>query len=76
MKLGGLVDDWKQAWRWFSVQAGAFLAVAPEVYENVRGMREFIDPTWFNHAMAALGVSVILGRVIKQGKKDEPGQPQ
>ena len=71
MKLGGFVDDWKHAWKWFSIQGAAFLAVAPEIYEQVRGMREFIEPNTFHHLMAALGVTVIIGRLIKQEKPEK-----
>lgn len=66
MKIGGLVDGWKGAWKWFSIQGAAFLAIAPEIYSQVREMQEFIPVDTFHHAMAALGLSVIIGRLVKQ----------
>lgn len=65
-----LVEDWKQCWKWFSVQGAALIAIAPEAYQQVQGMQAYVSPGLFNHAMAVLGVLVIVGRVIEQEKKD------
>lgn len=72
MKMGGLVDDWRQAWKWFSVQGAAFLAVAPELYAQAKDLQEYIQPNVFHHMMAALGLSVLIGRLVRQEKKDDP----
>ena len=64
----GVVDDWKKAWRWLSVQAAAVIAIAPEIYENVHQLREFLDPSIFHHAMAALGILTIVARIKKQAQ--------
>ena len=64
-----LIQDWKSAWRWFSVQAGALIAIAPMLYEQTREMQGFMSYTVFNYVMTGLGVLVIIGRVIKQGKE-------
>ncbi len=58
-----LVDEWRQAWRWLTVQLGAVLAVAPEIYEQFRGLQTFISDAAFHHGMAILGVLVILNTV-------------
>lgn len=63
---GGLVNDWKKAWSWFSVQIGAVIAVSHEIYEQVELMRNYIPPSMFNHIMAFLGVLVIIGRISRQ----------
>lgn len=72
MKMGGLVEDWRQAWKWFSVQGAAILAIAPELYEQAHGMQEWVEPNLFHHGMAALGALVLLSRVVKQGEKFDP----
>lgn len=61
-----LVDEWKEAWKWLTVQLGAVVAVAPEIYEQVRGMQSFISDSTFNHIMACLGVLVVLNTVKKK----------
>ncbi len=62
----GLVKEWKQAWRWLSVQLGAVIAVSHEIYEQVSAMKEYLPQPVFNHIMALLGVLVIIGRIKKQ----------
>lgn len=61
-----LAAEWKQAWRWLTVQLGAVLAVAPEIYEQFKGMQSFVSESAFHHVMAALGVLVILNTVKKK----------
>ena len=67
MKLGGLTDDWKQCWKWFSVQGLAFLAVAPIVYENFSFVQDFISATIYHYTMGALGLATLISRLVKQG---------
>lgn len=61
-----LVEDWKKAWSWFSVQLAALIATAHEIYEQVEAAKEYIPPSIFNHIMAALTVLVIVARLKKQ----------
>lgn len=62
-----LADEWRHAWKWLTVQLGAVLAVAPEIYEQVKGMQSFISESTFHHIMAVVGVLVILNTVKKKG---------
>jgi len=61
-----LADEWKHAWKWLSVQLGAVIAIAPELYQQVEGMKEYVPISWFHHAMAAAGILVILNTVKKK----------
>ncbi len=62
-----LVEDWKKAYSWFSVQLTAMIAAAHEIYEQVEAAKEYIPPSIFNHVMAGLTVLVIIARIKKQG---------
>lgn len=62
----GIVDEWRQAWKWLNVQLGAVLAIAPELYEQVKAMGDYLSPSTFHHAMAFLGVVVILNTIKKK----------
>ena len=61
-----LVDDWKKSWKWFQMQALAFLAIAPELYAQVGAMQTFIAPETFRRSMAVLGVLVMVNAVRKK----------
>ena len=75
MKIGGLVDEWRQAWKWFSVQLGILAAGAMEAYELFLPARQFIEDTIgkdrFHHLMAGLVFLAVMGRLIKQEKTSE-----
>jgi hypothetical protein len=65
-----LVNNWKSAWRWFSVQlvaaAGAVQLSVLAFPETVRGWL----PDWLTHALAvALLMAAVLGRLVDQGKR-------
>jgi hypothetical protein len=62
-----LVADWRKAWRWFSVQGLALLAVAPVIYESFPEMQSYLSEGQFRAAMGILAFLTILGRVVKQG---------
>ncbi len=62
-----LVDDWKSAWRWLSVQ---FVAAAGAVQLSVLAfpdsMRAWL-PDWLTHLLAmALLVAAVVGRLVDQ----------
>jgi hypothetical protein len=61
-----LVDEWRSAWRWLTVQLGAVVAVAPEIYEQVKAMGDFVSVSTFHHIMAVMGILVILNTVKKK----------
>ncbi len=60
------VDEWRHAWKWLTVQLGAVLAIAPEIYEQVKDMQGYLSDKTFHHIMAAIGVLVILNTMKKK----------
>lgn len=66
-----LVDNAKQAWRWFSIQIIAFcVALQGASIAFPDTLRQYI-PDWMMHTIAivVLGAAVF-GRLIKQDHKD------
>lgn len=62
-----LVEDWKQAWRWFSVQALAAVAVLPLVWPTLPPqVTSWMPEAWRPYIVVALAVSGIIGRLIDQ----------
>lgn len=61
------VEDWRKAWKWFSVQGLALLAAAPVIYESFPTMQGYLSPSLFHALMGILAALAILGRVVKQG---------
>lgn len=62
-----LVDDAKQAWRWFSVQAMALALAIQGAWEVIPAdMKASIPPQYVSYLTAGLLVFGIVGRVVKQ----------
>lgn len=65
--IGGKVaDDWRQAWRWFSVQLGALIFAAPTAYENISALQDVLPRKAFAIIQAALGILVMMNAVKKK----------
>ncbi len=63
-----LVDDASRAWRWFSVQIAALLAVLPLAWAELPGdVKAYLPPEWRPWIVTGLAVGIIAGRLIKQG---------
>ena len=62
-----LVDDWKRAHTWLSVQFGALIAVAALLFDQVPLVHNYVPAGVYDKVMLVLGVLVILGRLKKQG---------
>jgi hypothetical protein len=66
-----LVDNAKQAWKWFSVQALAAVALIPLVWQELPYEAQAIVPAeWRPWALAAVAVSGLVGRLVDQGSKE------
>lgn len=61
-----LAAEWRQAWRWLQVQLGAVIALAPEVYNALDQVQDAVPPSLFRHAMAVLGVLVIINSLRRK----------
>jgi hypothetical protein len=64
-----LVQNWRSAYRWISVQLAALLAGLATIYELVPSMKEYLPQQWFHVLMVAGAVGVIIGRLKNQGGK-------
>lgn len=64
-----LVDDWKQSYKWLSVHIATIMALLNALQASVVQVQGFITPTQLAYTNAVLGVLVIWGRLIQQGKQ-------
>jgi len=62
-----LVDDWKQAWKWFSVHIATVMALVNGLQASVPYVQNLLTPTQLAVTNAILGMLVIWGRLIQQG---------
>lgn len=70
-----LVDDWKKAWRWFSVELAALSAISMQLYEQVPQFKEYISDSVFHYIMTGCVVLIIVGRVVQQEEKSNVQPP-
>lgn len=64
-----LVEDWKQAWKWFSVQALAALVILPTVWAALPAdAKSFLPDGAEPWILAALALAGVIGRLIDQNK--------
>lgn len=61
-----LIEDWKQAHKWLSVQLAALVAAAQLVYPNVQSLQSYIPPTMFHYLMIGMTLLIIVGRLKAQ----------
>lgn len=67
-----LVPDWHLAWKWFSVQALAILAVIPMVWINLPpDLKAYIPTKYGVYITIAVALAGISGRVIDQTPKEK-----
>lgn len=64
-----LVDNWKQGWKWFSVQfVAAATAIQLSVLAFPDSMRAWL-PDWLTHVLAVMLLAgAALGRLVEQKK--------
>ena len=64
-----LVEEARTAWRWFSVQALAVIAVIPLVWEQLPPEAHALIPeAWRPWAITGVALAGIVGRLVKQGQ--------
>lgn len=73
-----MVEDWKDAWRWFSVQLAAFLAVLPFVWASLPyDVKDYVPDEWRPFIVSAVAIGVIVGRLKAQPGPQRPaGDPE
>ncbi len=61
-----LVDDWKRAWKFFSVQLAAILAGLSTLQAGLPDVQAMFPPHVFARITLTLAALIILLRVVKQ----------
>ena len=65
-----LIPDWRRAWRWFSVQTLAILAVLPMVWAQMPPeIKAYVPATWGWAVFMFIALGGIAGRLIDQKPK-------
>lgn len=65
-----LVDDWRQAWRWISINSMTLAGSMQLTWINIPDdLRQGFDPILINYLTVGLLVLGIVGRLVKQGEK-------
>ena len=57
-----LIDDWKDSWKFLSVQLAAALALLDTAYEYLPAVQTYLPEGWVKW----LALAIIVGRIIKQ----------
>ena len=65
-----MVNDWKDCWKWLSVHAALLIILFDTAQQVLPQFAAVMSPEQFAWTNAALGVAVIVGRLIKQGGSD------
>ena len=64
-----LVDDWKSAWRWFSMHALALTGVIPTVWAALPpDLKASIPPGTMDTITAVIAACGVVGRLVSQSK--------
>lgn len=59
-----LIEDWKQSWKFLSVQLAAALALLDVAYEYLPAVQSYLPEGWVKW----MALAIIVARVIKQRK--------
>jgi hypothetical protein len=59
-----LIEDWKQSWKFLSVQLAAALALLDVAYEYLPAVQTYLPEGWVKW----VALTIIVARVIKQRK--------
>lgn len=71
MKKVQLVEDWRKAWRWFSVNAMVLAAAIQGAWLQIPDdMKASIPPALVSYSTITLLVLGVLGRLLKQGETE------
>lgn len=57
-----LIDDWKDSWKFLSVQLAAALALLDTAYEYLPAVQTYLPEGWVKW----IALAIIVGRIIKQ----------
>lgn len=67
-----LVYNWRDAWRWFSIQAFALIALIPLVWMGLPDdVKEMVPDSWEKWIVIVMAVAGGVGRLIDQTKAEK-----
>lgn len=58
-----LVEDWKQSWKFLSVQLASALVVLQLLQENMPALQPYLPEGWVKY----IGLAIVIGRIVQQG---------
>ena len=61
-----LVEDWKQAWKFWSVRIWVILAALPQVLPLLGAETLAYLPTWLGNVISVAALLGVVARVVKQ----------
>ena len=64
-----MIPDWKDAWKWLSIQAATITAVIGALQATLPYFQNLMTPQQFGWLTAACGIITIWARLIPQGKE-------
>lgn len=63
-----MVDEWRECWRWLSVQLALLVTAAPLLYDHVNLIQAHVSESLFHDIIAVLGFLIVIGRLKRQGE--------
>lgn len=66
-----LIEDWRQSWKFLSVQLAAALALLDVAYEYLPAVQSYLPEGWVKW----MALAIIVARVIKQRKDAQDATP-
>jgi len=67
-----LIENWKSAWRWFSVQALVVLAALPVIWTTLPDdLKADVPQSWVKWIMMIVAIGGLAGRFVQQTGKDQ-----
>ena len=74
MNMVKLIPDWRQAWRWYSVNSALIIVLVTSAQELLPLVTDLVelDPVRTAKAASALAMIAVLGRLMDQAKNANP----
>ncbi|MGQ6545475.1 DUF7940 domain-containing protein [Serratia sp. IR-2025] len=67
-----LVENWKSAWKWYSVHIMVVIVALPEIWGYFpQEFKESLPPHALTGLTTFLGISAIVARLVSQEKRDD-----
>ncbi|MBY6255731.1 MULTISPECIES: hypothetical protein [Enterobacteriaceae] len=68
-----VIENWKQSWKLFSVQALAVAGTIPVIWSQLPDdVKAMIPASWMGAITAVVAVCGIVGRLVKQPAASDP----